>query len=853
MTLTWRQIVQEVRVARNLDDALAIIVRRVKGYLSADVCSVYLTDVEHDQFLLMASDGSDHASVGQVCFGLHEGLFGLVGDRRELLVLEDATTHPLYRSYPETRGEHYNNFLGIPLIHYHRVLGVLVAEKREHRPFDKEEVTFFITIAAHLAKAIHEAEAVGEVTRILSGEEQDAFIQGLQAATGVAIGTAILLDPLAKLDSIPDRPAQDVEAEETFFRSAVAAVQDELRSSRERLAGALADEVLALFEVYVQLLSGGRLMSDTIEGIRAGKWAPSAWRDAIAKHAQVFDHMEDPYLRARAEDIREVGQRILIRLRSEVKEPREYPERCILVGDTISITEIAAVPTGRLAGIVSSHGSALSHTTVLARALGIPAVVSLASLPVGALEGRTMVVDGYRARIYLQPSPTLLDAFQRRIDGEMKLSERIRALRDLPAETPEGVRLPLYANIGLASDTAAARESGAEGVGLYRTEYLYLLREAFPVEDEQYQSYREVLESFAPEPVVLRTLDVGGDKILPYFAAEEDNPFLGCRGIRFSLDHPEIFLIQLRAMLRANAGLHNLHVLFPMISRVGELDEVLGLLARGYRELLEEGQAAEEPRVGVMIEVPSAVYLANALATRVDFLSIGTNDLAQYMLAADRNNAQVATPYDSVHPAVLDAIHRALQGAHRQGKPVTVCGETAGDPAGALALLGMEVDSLSMSPASLPRVKRVIRSFTRQRARALFDAALGLEDGFAVHRLLNGALEEAGINETAITGLAGTLRRGGERGGREAAGLGRGGSGLCTGCSAAARSFTDRIDESRYPANLYPEERGRRYVRRREEVAPWAQKKRPQRRGAQSARISSTRMKPVPSKRANWN
>jgi phosphotransferase system enzyme I (PtsP) len=251
----------------------------------------------------------------------------------------------------------------------------------------------------------------------------------------------------------------------------------------------------------------------------------------------------------------------------------------------------------------------------------------------------------------------------------------------------------------------------------------------------------------------LRTLDVGGDKILSYFPVEEDNPFLGCRGIRFSLDHPEIFLIQLRAMLRANAGLSNLHVLFPMISRVGELDEALELLKRAYRELLEEGQAADKPRVGVMIEVPSAVYLAGALAQRVDFLSVGTNDLAQYMLAVDRNNAQVATPYDSLHPAVLDAIRRVIDRAHRQGKPVSVCGEMAGDPAGALALLGMEVDDLSMSPARLSRVKLVIRSFTRQRARALLDAALGMEDEFAIHRLLNGALEEAGGDEQPITGL----------------------------------------------------------------------------------------------------
>jgi len=486
-------------------------------------------------------------------------------------------------------------------------------------------------------------------------------------------------------------------------------------------------------------------VSETVERIRAGNWALGAWRATIAENAHVFEQMEDPYLRTRAEDIREIGQRILARLQSDLRESRQFPERCVLVGETIGITEIAAVPTGRLVGIVCMRGSALSHTAVLARALGIPAVVSLTALPTARLDGCEMIVDGYEARIYVQPSRKVLEAFQQRIGEEKALATRLAALRDKPAETLDGIRMPLYANIGLVSDTAAARDDGAEGVGLYRTEYPFLLREAFPTEDEQYQIYRELLESFAKTPVTLRTLDVGGDKILSYFPVQEDNPFLGCRGIRFSLDHPEIFLIQLRAMLRANAGLNNLQVLFPMISKVGEVDEALGLLARAHRELLQEGDPATKPRVGVMIEVPSAVYLATALAERVDFLSVGTNDLTQYMLAVDRNNTQVTTPYDSLHPAVLYAIDHVVKAAHLRGKPVSVCGEMAGDPAGALLLLGMGVDALSMNPASLSRVKLAIRSFTVQRARALLGAALSMEDGFAIHRLLNGALEEAGV------------------------------------------------------------------------------------------------------------
>ena len=460
-------------------------------------------------------------------------------------------------------------------------------------------MTFFVTIAAQLAKAIHDASAVDEVSRMLSGELQGvAFIQGIQMAAGVAIGTAALLDPLARLESIPDRPARDIAAEETAFRTAVAAVHEELRASSERLAADLPARC-AQYSMSMSCCWGMTVWCQTPSRGSAPATGPRGHGGTpLPSMQKIFEHMEDPYLRAGAEDIRAIGQRVLLQLQAETKASRQYPQQCILVGETVSITEIAAVPAGQLAGIVCMHGSALSHTAVMARALGIPAVVSLAPLPIGRLDGREMVIDGDQGRIYIEPSPAVLDAFRRLIGEEQARSERLMALRDLPAETPDGFRLPLYANIGLVSDTVAARDGGAEGIGLYRTEYRFLSRDAFPLEDEQYQIYREVLENFAPGPVTLRTLDAGGDKILPYFPVQEDNPFLGCRGIRFSLDHPEIFLIQLRAMLRANADLDNLQVLFPMISRVGELDEALGLLARAYRELLEEGLAAENSAWG---------------------------------------------------------------------------------------------------------------------------------------------------------------------------------------------------------------------------------------------------------------
>jgi phosphotransferase system enzyme I (PtsP) len=314
------------------------------------------------------------------------------------------------------------------------------------------------------------------------------------------------------------------------------------------------------------------------------------------------------------------------------------------------------------------------------------------------------------------------------------------------------VRVPLYVNTGLLSELDSAIDCGAEGIGLHRTEFPFLIRESFPGEDEQYQIYREILKAFAPRPVTLRTLDVGGDKALPYFSIQEDNPYLGWRGIRVTLDHPEIFLTQARAMLRANTGLGNLQVLFPMIARISELDEALRLLERAYQGLIQEGQPAAQARVGAMIEVPSAVYLAGAMAARLDFLSVGTNDLTQYLLAVDRNNARVAGLYDSLHPAVIDAVYQVVQRARERRKPVSVCGEMAGDPGAALLLLGMGIDSLSMSAASLPRVKWAIRSTTQQEARRLLNRVLKLEDEGAVRVLLNEALERAGLGVLVMSG-----------------------------------------------------------------------------------------------------
>ncbi len=743
---TLRRIIQEVNRAPDLPRALEVIVTRVKQAMAVDVCSVYLVDNEAEQYVMMATDGYHPSVVGQVRLEFGQGLVGEVVRREEPLNLDNASDHPSYIFSRQINEEIYHGFLGVPIIQHRMVLGVLVVRQRERRRFAEQEETFLFTLGAQLAGAISHAEASGEIDRLLRESAEARYaLKGVSGTPGAAVGRAHVVYPQANLEAIPDRPVEDIDSEIANFHAAVAAVERDMRTISARMVDTLSTEEIALFDALILMLRSENLVEGTLAGIRAGNWAPGALRRNIDEHVAAFEKMDDPYLRERAGDVRDLGRRIIERLQSSHPVAYAYVPGTILVGEEVSASQLAEVPAGMLAGVVSARGSSASHVAILARALGIPAVMGFDDLPVGRLEGQELVVDGYQARLFVRPSAAVRNEFKRLQREEAELSNELQELAGEPAQTPDGLRIPLYANTGLLADITASLRCGAEGVGLYRTEVPFLVRDRFPGEEEQRRTYRQVLEAFAPAPVTVRTLDIGGDKMLPYFPVQEDNPFLGWRGIRISLDHPEIFLSQVRAILRANAGLDNLQLLLPMVSSVTEVDSALGLIQRAYHELCAESDEVRLPPVGVMIEVPSTVYQIPALAQRVDFFSVGTNDLTQYLMAVDRNNAQVAQLYDTLHPSVLRAIQQVVEAAHGAGKPVSVCGEMAGDPAAAILLLAMGVDSLSMSAASLLRVKWVIRSFSKQHMQQLLAEVGELEDGASVRALLHRGLEEAGL------------------------------------------------------------------------------------------------------------
>ncbi len=657
-----------------------------------------------------------------------------------------SPTRPRYLHVTETEEIHYHGFLGVPIIQNRKVLGVLVVRQEVEREFSDDEVTFLFTLGAQLAGAITAAQASGELDNGVVGRQRGArYLAGRPGSPGVSIGRGVVAFRLADLAAIPDRAVNDVDAEVAAFRAAVAAVEDDLRRLKSRLAAEIPAEDNALFDALLLMLGSDTLVTQTVALIEQGQWAPGALRQSIDAHAQVFESMEDVYLRERASDVRDLGRRILTHLQSDSPPTIDYPADTILVGEEVSAVQLAEVPADRLVGIVSADGSSSSHVAILARAMGVPAVMGATNLPAGRMEDRELIIDGYRGRVYISPAPSVRAEYERFAEEERELTAEAESLRGLPAESTDGVAFPLLLNTGLINETAQLGNDDFAGIGLYRTELPFMVRDRFPAESVQVMNYRRALEAFAPRPVILRTLDIGGDKPLPYFPIDEQNPFLGWRGVRVSLAHPEIFLTQARAMLRAAVDLNNLQIMLPMISSVAEVDELKMLIKRAHDELLEEGYAVSMPHIGVMIEVPSAVYLVEELSRRVDFVSVGTNDLTQYLLAVDRNNARVAEIYDDLHPAVLRALEQVIRGARVFNRPVGVCGELAGNPMATVLLMGLGVDSLSMSAGSLMKVKWVVRSFSVSRARQLLHAALRMEDAQQVRRFMEGALDDMGL------------------------------------------------------------------------------------------------------------
>ena len=743
-----RRLVQAVTDAATLDEALTIIVTRIKGTMQTGVCSVYLLDESTDRWLLMATDGLNPSSVRVASLAKTEGLVGTVGSRGELVNLDDAPNHPAFRFLRETGEEIFQSFLGVPIVHQREILGVLVVQQTTQRKFSDDEEALLVTVAAQISALIAHAKVSGRLQLSHTDGEKpfDVHFQGVAGVSGVTTGTAFVRQPPAILRRVKDAKTDDPKRELEEFQSALSDVKAELRQISDTLSEHLERKETALFDTYLRMLEDHTLSGEVCQRIRSGETAPTALKYVVLDLVARFNAMDDAYLRERATDLLDLGRRILARLLREQSESFEYPDDLILVAEDVTPVMLGEVATRSLRAIVSVKGSANSHVAILARSLGIPAVMGAVDLPLGDISGAHLIVDGWRGEVIVEPSEHVLSEYQRAIQDAAILEMDLEQVESGTAVTSDGQHVYLMLNAGPFGELSKRERSWIDGVGLYRTEFIFLSRSRFPTEDEQEGEYRAELQSYSPMPVVMRTLDIGGDKSLPYFSIDEENPFLGWRGIRVTLDHPEIFLTQIRAMLKADSGLGNLRILLPMITTLEELRASKILIQRVVLELASEGYEVLAPQVGVMIEVPSAVYIAPELAKEADFLSVGSNDLTQYLLAVDRTNSRVADMFDGFHPAILRALEITSKAGTNAKIPVALCGEMAGDPLAAVLLVGLGFKELSMSSAALAQVKRALGAFSSKECQSLAQQALAMESGVEVLHIVAQAFIDKDLN-----------------------------------------------------------------------------------------------------------
>lgn len=747
MLATLRQLVQEVGVAKDVKAAMNLIVLRVQQAMKTEVCSIYLLDKVTNRYVFMATQGLNKETEERLSLARDQGLVGLVAQREGPINLDHAPSHPAFKLLPELGEELFNSFLGAPIIHQRKVLGVLVVQQRESRRFDESEESFLVTVASQLAGVIAHAQVTDAIAPFDGKQAVKKNVQfsGVSGVQGVALGEAVVVGPRADLLAVPDRCCNDIAEELDFFQACIEAVRADIRDLRGKFVGRLAQQEIALFDVYIRMLDDAALGDEVVKKIEQGQWAQGALRDVIQTHIEIFELMNDPYLRERAVDVKDLGLRILCYLQDTDPMEREYKNNIILVGEELTASMLGEVPREKLVGLVSVRGSNNSHVAILARSMGIPTVMGVSGMPSKKLDGQAVIIDGYHGLLIANPSESVTRHYLDIYEEEKLVSKGLEQIRALPCETLDKYRISLMVNTGLMADVVRSLDQGADGVGLFRTEIPFLLNNFFPTEEEQREIYRAQLKAFYPKNVTMRTLDIGGDKSLPYFPIHDENPFLGWRGIRVTLDHPEIFLVQIRAMLKASLALNNLQILLPMITNISELVDAKELIKRAYIELTSEGWDVPFPAIGVMIEVPSAVYQVRDLAKRADFLSVGSNDLTQYLLAVDRNNTHVAHLYDHYHPAVLRACYDVAKVAKEEGKPVSICGELAGDPAAAVLLMAMGYDVLSMNATNIPRVKSMIRFIQLTQAKKVLDGVMVLDNSHDIRDYLSRHLKDVGI------------------------------------------------------------------------------------------------------------
>ncbi|MGK0290617.1 MAG: phosphotransferase system enzyme I (PtsP) [bacterium] len=730
-----------------LNNVVTLVSRRFQ----TQVCSLYLLDDSGKTLSLKASVGLNQTSVENITMSLDEGLTGLVFTSGKPVSEKYASKHPKFKFFPKSGEEKYSSFLGVPLIARRKPIGVLVIQTVQPRGFQADDISALVTIASQLSGVVQNAELLFYIqqkkqeTQALKAEliaaqhqinnfsypdeindddvvqeysehendiKKDQIITGISASPGIGIGNAVILEDNISFDFITESLIDNVLEEKKRFIGALDKSIEQVSEIKKRVTETLSEEDSAIFHAHLMILEDGALNKKISELIQKNFSAEWALKLVINQYVDAYSKIQDPYLRERATDVLDIGHRILGNLLGvkSIAETTALEKKSIIIADDITPSQMVTLDLDKVSGFVIAGGGKTSHCSILAKSFNIPAVVGLGSQIRKIKKKDLIILDGHEAIVLVNPNLQVKGEYQNLLEQHLIYQSELELLKNFPSITKNKEEFFLFSNVGLKKDIELSNRYGAAGIGLYRSEFYFFSKSYLPTEEEQTEMYSYVLKQMKGKPTTIRTLDLGGDKFLPYLQVpKEQNPFLGWRSIRISLGMLGMFRSQLRALLRASVH-GNLSILFPMISGMQELRQALSLIQEEKENLLREGyQVDPNISLGIMIEVPSAARLASKLIQEVDFFSIGTNDLTQYTLAVDRNNQKVANLYDSLHPAVLYQIADVVKAANDANKPVSICGEMASDIQAILPLAGLGIRRLSLNPSHIPIAKEVIR------------------------------------------------------------------------------------------------------------------------------------------------
>lgn len=738
------KITQKVASEHDLNKAMALMVQQIRQTTKADCCSLYFFDDFRKRYRLMATEGLSQQAVGKVTLRYDEGLVGVVGSTHKLLNLADAPSHPNFKYLPDVGEDEYLSFLGVPILNQGTLLGVLVIQAKVKQMFGDQEESFLVTLAAQISSSIARSKEENSV-------EDDVLqrLKGIASTGDIAIAPAMVWQPDVSLEEVTIQHSDDPEMQIELFNQVIFQLQIEMdRATLKMQEGDKGRAAFGYISSYGSLLDDTSFSDEVVEQINEGNYlATTAVKLVVEKRLEQAKSLGQ---NSRVIDLKDFGQVLVSRLIHACNQEFDVSEPVILVMENMPASLVAELPKDKIAGFVATVQSSSAHSTVLARDFGIPSVLGV-NLNLNEIDGHTIIVDGRNCEVILDPPDSVVAEFKQLVTQSQEQRDLFARECKQTVECLDGRHITIGLNAGLNQDDENL-VSETDCIGLYRTEISFMLCSTFPTEQQQYEWYAHLLGQFSPKPVCMRTLDIGSDKGLVYLPIKEANPALGWRGVRVTLDMPNILYTQLRAMLRAHQQYGNLELMLPMVSRVDEVLAVKKAMIEVANDLrVKTGHEVTLPRFGVMIEVPACTYLIDELSSEVDFFSIGSNDLIQYLLAVDRANPKVQRFFDSFHPAVVRCLHELLERVEANGKRINVCGEIAGDPLGCLMLLSLGYTSLSMNYSYISRIKYILRRVSFTQLRELGEQALKLTDSAKIRALYEDYAVMQGLGKIIVS------------------------------------------------------------------------------------------------------